>query len=408
MLYQVADFAVYPGGGPAASAVLTVYTDSSCVTPALLYTDSTGNTAVPNPYTVPQNGALTFWVNSATPYAIAASDTSATPQAVYIITASGTGYLHVTNGVMDAPQPGGLVPVGGIVLWSGTIATIPANWALCDGSTVNGHVTPDLRNQFVIGASADSGGAAQTSVTGSPTKSGGAASATTGAESGHTHASGGSTGSESAHTHTAPATGAETGHTHAGGGSTGAGTAHTHSTPSTGSESGHTHSSGGSTGLESGHTHTISHQHQLPFNLGSSAIGHAASSVFGNGAAFNRVRMVSTSADTTSVNYALSDDVYNSAASGTGSAHSHSTPSTGASSGHTHSSGGATGSESSHTHSDPSTGASTGHTHASGGSTGAGSSHSHTTPSTGASTGHTHSVSTLSPYYALAYIMRVV
>lgn len=40
------------------------------------------------------------------------------------------------------------VPIGGIILWSGSIASIPSGWALCDGS--NG--TPDLRNRFVVGA----------------------------------------------------------------------------------------------------------------------------------------------------------------------------------------------------------------------------------------------------------------
>ncbi|MCK4412964.1 MAG: hypothetical protein KAY32_05425 [Candidatus Eisenbacteria sp.] len=37
-------------------------------------------------------------------------------------------------------------------MWSGSIASIPSGWALCNGSTVNGHPTPDLRNRFVLGA----------------------------------------------------------------------------------------------------------------------------------------------------------------------------------------------------------------------------------------------------------------
>jgi microcystin-dependent protein len=41
-----------------------------------------------------------------------------------------------------------LVPVGGIILWSGAEVNIPSGWALCDGT--NG--TPDLRNRFVVGA----------------------------------------------------------------------------------------------------------------------------------------------------------------------------------------------------------------------------------------------------------------
>jgi len=42
----------------------------------------------------------------------------------------------------------GTIPVGGIVLWSGSIATIPDGWKLCDGN----NDTPDLRNRFVVGA----------------------------------------------------------------------------------------------------------------------------------------------------------------------------------------------------------------------------------------------------------------
>lgn len=58
---------------------------------------------------------------------------------------------------------------GVIVMWSGTIATIPSGWVLCNGS--NG--TPDLRNRFIIGAHSDTTGVAYTTVTGSNTQSGG-------------------------------------------------------------------------------------------------------------------------------------------------------------------------------------------------------------------------------------------
>lgn len=54
-----------------------------------------------------------------------------------------------------------LVPVGGIILWSGSIGSIPANWQICDGT----NSTPNLRNRFVVGAGDtyavdDTGGAA--------------------------------------------------------------------------------------------------------------------------------------------------------------------------------------------------------------------------------------------------------
>lgn len=41
-----------------------------------------------------------------------------------------------------------------IVMWYGTLATIPAGWQICDGTGG----TPDLRNYFVKGAAAGSAG----------------------------------------------------------------------------------------------------------------------------------------------------------------------------------------------------------------------------------------------------------
>lgn len=47
-------------------------------------------------------------------------------------------------------QPGsGNIPQGGIIMWSGTNASIPAGWALCNGSSG----TPDLTDKFVISVS---------------------------------------------------------------------------------------------------------------------------------------------------------------------------------------------------------------------------------------------------------------
>jgi hypothetical protein len=42
----------------------------------------------------------------------------------------------------------GTIPVGGIIMWSGSIGTIPTGWALCNGS--NG--TPNLQDRFIVGA----------------------------------------------------------------------------------------------------------------------------------------------------------------------------------------------------------------------------------------------------------------
>ena len=86
-----------------------------------------------------------------------------------------------------------IVPSGMIMMWSGSIATIPSGWLLCDGS--NG--TPDLRNRFIIGANADDGGAAKTSITGSATQSGGTKDAVVVS---HTHTA--TTSSAGTHSHT--------------------------------------------------------------------------------------------------------------------------------------------------------------------------------------------------------------
>jgi hypothetical protein len=55
------------------------------------------------------------------------------------------------GGALPAEETLGWVPVGGIVMYSGTFADIPANWALCDGSGS----TPDLADKFVIGTATE-------------------------------------------------------------------------------------------------------------------------------------------------------------------------------------------------------------------------------------------------------------
>lgn len=80
-----------------------------------------------------------------------------------------SGQVLLSAGSGNTPTWGSGFPTGGIIMWSGTIATIPSGWYLCDGN--NG--TPDLRNRFIIGANADDGGAAKTNVTGTASQSGG-------------------------------------------------------------------------------------------------------------------------------------------------------------------------------------------------------------------------------------------
>lgn len=89
-------------------------------------------------------------------------------------------------------------------MWSGLISAIPSGWYFCNGS----NSTPDLRDKFIIGASADSGGAAKTNITASYTQTGGSKDAVTVS---HTHTAT-TTATDSGHTHTVPsgASGAST------------------------------------------------------------------------------------------------------------------------------------------------------------------------------------------------------
>ena len=41
-----------------------------------------------------------------------------------------------------------MVPIGGIIAWSGAADAVPAGYQLCDGT----NLTPDLRDTFIMGA----------------------------------------------------------------------------------------------------------------------------------------------------------------------------------------------------------------------------------------------------------------
>ena len=110
-------------------------------------------------------------------FSIELGDTSTTPPQPALTTSifsDDTRYLGITvNGQELVPRkrlasvPYALnasagIPQGAIIMWSGSAASIPQGWALCDGS--NG--TPNLSGRFVLGAVApaypqgQSGGAA--------------------------------------------------------------------------------------------------------------------------------------------------------------------------------------------------------------------------------------------------------
>ena len=61
---------------------------------------------------------------------------------------SGTNNTQIATTAFVTTAVAAAFPTGGIIMWSGSVASIPSGWALCNGS--NG--TPDLRNRFVVGA----------------------------------------------------------------------------------------------------------------------------------------------------------------------------------------------------------------------------------------------------------------
>ena len=121
-----------------------------------------------------------------------------TPTAPTASAATNTTQLATTAFVQTALSAA--FTTGMIIMWSGSIATIPSGWVLCNGS----NSTPDLRNRFIIGAHSDTAGVAYTTITGSNTQTGGSKDAITVS---HTHTA---TSTDAGHTHgfTAAVTGA--------------------------------------------------------------------------------------------------------------------------------------------------------------------------------------------------------
>lgn len=121
------------------------------------------------------------------------------------VAAGSPGQFLTSNGTSPPTWTSG-VPTGVIVMWSGSILTIPSGWLLCNGTSG----TPDLRDRFVVGAGssyvvgATGGSANATLVSHSHTFSGsGSGSGNTGSALGtHTHTYSGTTASDGTHTHT--------------------------------------------------------------------------------------------------------------------------------------------------------------------------------------------------------------
>jgi microcystin-dependent protein len=126
-------------------------------------TDSAITTALSSYYT--STGTDSAITTALTSYAPLASPTlTGTPVAPTPLTTD-NGTTIATTGFTQALMQA-MLPAGVITMWSGSILSIPAGWALCDGTSG----TPDLRNKFIVGAGddysvADNGGEAHSTLT---------------------------------------------------------------------------------------------------------------------------------------------------------------------------------------------------------------------------------------------------
>ena len=128
-------------GLPLAGGKILTYQAGS-TTPLATYTDSSGLIANTNPIILGTSGRppSEIWLTDGFFYKFVLTDANDV-----VIDTYDNLYGFIAAVPPVAPSA---VPAGCILLWSGSIGSIPAGWQLCNGT--NG--TPDLRDKFIVGA----------------------------------------------------------------------------------------------------------------------------------------------------------------------------------------------------------------------------------------------------------------
>jgi hypothetical protein len=99
-------------------------------------------------YSLPAGVGGQWIVRNTTTGAFTVTISSAGGGASIAIPQGGTDTVYCDGTNVRTAKELTTIPAGLISMWSGSIASIPGGWALCDGA--NG--TPDLRDRFLVGA----------------------------------------------------------------------------------------------------------------------------------------------------------------------------------------------------------------------------------------------------------------
>lgn len=105
--------------------------------------NASGVVIVNTPYTAQAtgttfSGSVTVPVSTPTCFTLIATNFNTAQQVAATVTVDMT------------PDPYHAIPAGAIIMWSS--ANVPSGWAICNGQTVGGYTTPNLVNQFILGA----------------------------------------------------------------------------------------------------------------------------------------------------------------------------------------------------------------------------------------------------------------
>lgn len=107
--------------------------------------DISGIAGVGNPLPVSSGGTGRA---TATAYAVICGGTTATGALQSVASVGTTGQVLTSNGVGALPTMQASFVAGMIIIWSGSVGSIPTGWLLCDGTLS----TPNLQDRFVVGA----------------------------------------------------------------------------------------------------------------------------------------------------------------------------------------------------------------------------------------------------------------